>query len=271
MNINYDKEKIKDLFLDFYNATGINIQLYGKDLCTYGYKMSHNKYCSAVKSTKRYACRESDLALIEQCKKTKEPSMHICHAGLVDIAVPVIFNEAILGYIMLGQMRHSSDTLPVADYLEKLGLDCRVMQEHYLSLPLYDNGRIQSVMSLATVIAKYILLEHMLVPDFNGTLQRAFDFIDGNLHIPISAEDIAVGARVSKSTLYKNFKEVLGCTVGEYLMKRRIEKAEALLKETDMSVQDISQAVGFSSAAYFTLNFKRLNGVPPLRYRKNNR
>ncbi|MBR5539587.1 MAG: PocR ligand-binding domain-containing protein [Clostridia bacterium] len=270
MHVNYNKEKIEGVLADFYNATGVNIQFFDKNLRSYGAKFPHNKYCYAIQATKQGICKLTDRALVEKSREAGKATMHICHAGLVDIAVPVIYNEAILGYIILGQMRRDDDFSPISDYIMGLGLDSELMRENYLSLPLYDNDRIQSVLNLATIIAKYILLDHLLIPGFNSVMQRAVDFMDENLHLDISTEDIAAAARVSKSTLYKNFKDILGCTVGDFLMKKRIERAEGLLIETEMTVQEISQKVGFSSAAYFTANFKKVNGVPPLRFKKNN-
>lgn len=264
---NYDSDRITGVLRDFHNATGINIQFFDTDLHVYSYEISHNTYCSAIKTAQRGVCIQSDAALIERCRATREPAMHRCHAGLIDIAVPVVYEKTVLGYLILGQMRGEED-LP-AGYLETLGLDCRSMREHYLSLPLYDNERIQSVLNLATIVAKYTILERMLTPGFNGVMQRALDYIDKNLHLPISVDDIAREALVSKSTLYKQFREVCGGSVGDYLMKKRLERARQLLVETDLSIQEIAQAAGFSSAAYFTANFKKENGMAPLRFRKH--
>ncbi len=158
----------------------------------------------------------------------------------------------------------------VSDYIASLGLDVDIMKEYYLSLSHYDSDKIQGISSLATMLAKYILLSNMLTPGFNNSMQRALDFIEENLRTHISVNDIADGAHVSKSTLYKNFKDAFGCTVAEYMMKKRIERAEKLLLDTDVSIEEISAQTGFSSAAYFTVNFKKQKGISPLKFRKSN-
>ena len=272
MHINYDKEKMASVLQDFYNATGINVQFFDEDSQSYSFSVIHNRYCDEVHNTAvgKHACRVSDAALFDECRRTKKTAMHICHAGLVDIAIPILYDGAILGYLILGQMKRDDDFSAVADYLTSLGLDGVRMKDYYLSLPRYDSDKIQSISNLASMLAKYILLNHMLTPDFNGGMHRALDFIDENLHFPLSVNDIAAGAHISKSTLYKRFKEVFGCTVAEFIMKKRIERAENLLLETDFSIEELSGQVGFSSAAYFTVNFKKQKGMPPLKFIKRN-
>lgn len=272
MHINYDKEKLASVLQDFYNATGINVQFFDENLQTYSFSVTHNRYCGEVHNTDigKHACRESDATLFDECRRTKETTMHICHAGLVDIAVPILYDDAILGYLILGQMKCDDDFGKVADYLTVLGLNANIMKDYYLSLPRYDSARIQSISNLATMLARHILLNHMMTPDFSSGTQRAIDYIEENIHLPLSMNEIAAGAGISKSTLYKNFSEVFGCTVGDFVMKKRVEKAEKLLLETELSIEEISQQTGFASAAYFTVIFKKHNGIAPLKFRKNN-
>lgn len=272
MNINYDREQMASAFRNFYNATGISIQFFDENSRSYVFDVARNRYCNAVHNAAvgKHICRESDKALFDECRRTKKTAIHICHAGLVDIAIPILYDGVILGYLILGRMKRDDDFSVVSDYIASLGLDVDIMKEYYLSLPHYDSDKIQGISSLATMLAKYILLSHMLTPGFNNSMQRVLDFIEENLHTHISVNDIADGAHISKSTLYKNFKDTFGCTVAEYMMKKRIERAEKLLLETDISIEEISAQTGFSSAAYFTANFKRQKGITPLKFRKNN-
>ena len=128
---------------------------------------------------------------------------------------------------------------------------------------------INSVASIAEMLAKMILLEHILRPSGSKSLERAESFIVENLDKPLSIEMITKSIGVSKSVLYREFHERHNCTVNEYVNRRRVEKSIELLLNTDLSVEEISQRVGFGSAAYFTVNFKREKGIAPLKFRKN--
>mgnify|MGYP003319274626 CR=1 FL=1 len=57
-------------------------------------------------------------------------------------------------------------------------------------------------------------------------------------------------------------------TIGEYLLKVRLDNAKFLLLNTNKSIENIAESCGFSSANYFSLMFKRKIGISPLNYRK---
>jgi len=270
MHINYDKQKLASVLNDFYNATGVNVQFFDENTKEYAFGGTQNRYCDEIHNTAggTLACHLSDSALFSECRKTKEPAMHICHAGLVDIAIPILYDGVMLGCLILGQMKRDNDFEKISDYLVSIGLNKDVMKDCYSSLPHYDSKKIQSISSLATMLAKYILFNRFLTPDFNGGMQRALDYIEENLHRSMSIKEIAERACTAKSTLYKNFREVFGCTVAEYVTKKRVELAQTMLLETDLSIEDISKRVGFSSGAYFTVNFKKQVGMSPSKYRK---
>lgn len=72
-------------------------------------------------------------------------------------------------------------------------------------------------------------------------------------------------------TLRKTAKKALGCTIGRYIQKLRVQKAEELLLTGDMQVREIAIRVGFSSAASFIRAFKKNTGVSPNGYRNRKR
>ncbi|GGG54247.1 helix-turn-helix domain-containing protein [Paenibacillus radicis (ex Gao et al. 2016)] len=65
------------------------------------------------------------------------------------------------------------------------------------------------------------------------------------------------------------FKEVTGINLSEYLEKVRMENAEILLRESDLTMEEISEKVGYSSSHSFRRAFKRVTGVPPSSYRQS--
>ena len=108
MLIHYDQTRLRDALTDFYNATGISIQLIRPDFSHLGESIGvHNRYCRMIQKTEagKCACYRSDMQLLEKCRDTRRMQMHVCHAGLVDIAVPIIYEEEILAYIILGQLK----------------------------------------------------------------------------------------------------------------------------------------------------------------------
>lgn len=270
MTLKYDEEKLRQVMLDFYLSTGIAIRLLDADLKPLGYEPTIKNFCALVQSTPsgKRACGRSDADLLAKCKATLMPEISICHAGLADIAVPIIHSNGIIAYVILGQIKTDRPYSEIASYADSMGLPADKLKEYYGELVPYDKERIESVSRLAMILAKHILLENVINPTTSRVMEDATDYIDSHLQTHISIEALTSGINVSKSTLYKCFHEQLGCTVSEYITRRRIKEAEILLRTTDLSVEEISDRVGFSSAAYFTKNFKRENGMTPLKYRK---
>lgn len=66
----------------------------------------------------------------------------------------------------------------------------------------------------------------------------------------------------------KIFKETYGSTISNYLIAMRITKAKQLLRFTDMTVDEIGNAVGMGDANYFSRTFRKVEGISPSEYRK---
>ena len=274
MIINYDIERLDGILQDFSNACGINIIIVDINFSPLNTKWSkNNRYCYAIQSTKygKQACSCSDRKLFEKCRASRKAEVQICHAGLVDVAVPIIFNDDILAYIILGQMKKGDDFSLVSKYLKNIPIENEKMAELYEDLPLFDADRIDSIANIATMVAKYIMLEAVLKPESNIIIERATNFIEKNLGDDLSIETLSNRLNICRSALYKNFEIKFSCTPGEYIKARRIEKSKDLLINSDLSIESISEQVGFSSGAYFSHVFKALTGSSPLSYRKTQR
>ena len=272
MVVSFDVKKINSVLQDFNNVTGIRIDLIGADFspiscCEY----ENNNYCNLIKSCPagKRACAQSDMDLLKKCQESRKLEVHVCHAGLVDVIVPIIYLEEIIGYLIFGQMRANDNFAAGVDYLSSLGLNIGFAEAFFNNLPLVDEQRLNSVSNIASMLVKYILLENMLKPDLSQSMQRTIQYIDENLDKSLSVKRISRDVNVSKSVLYKNFHSRFNCTLSEYINSQRIERSTLFLLNTDLSVDEISQKVGFSNASYFSKTFKKQMGVSPLKYRKN--
>ena len=112
MIINYDIQKIDQMLLDFYNATGISMDLLKADFSFVAHRFwEKNLYCKAVQQTEegKKGCLRSDAELFRRSQQSKKAEMNICHAGLIDVSVPILYNDVIIGYIIFGQMKTDTD------------------------------------------------------------------------------------------------------------------------------------------------------------------
>jgi two-component system, response regulator YesN len=102
----------------------------------------------------------------------------------------------------------------------------------------------------------------------NRTLDKAIDFIRKNYDKDISLEDVAVQAQMSSSYFSTFFRQESGETFIEYLTRLRIEKAKALMMNSQLRLYEIAQLVGYQDVKYFSRLFKRAVGVTPAEYRQ---
>ncbi len=272
MIINYDIEKINKILLDFYNITGVNMDLRKADFTFVNERSFWETkcYCKEIHNTKDglRACQYSDECLFKKSRDSKKIEIITCHAGLADVSVPILFKDEIIGYIIFGQIRTSNDFSPYGDYVAKLGLDRNTMEKFYNDIKFFETEEINSMSNIAEILVKYILLENILKPDFDKDIQKAVNYIENNIETNLSVQSISKNANISKSVLYRRFHTYFDCTVSEYINKKRIEKAKILL-HTDMSMEDIAQNVGYTSGSYFSKMFKSETGISPLKYRKS--
>ncbi|WP_262009616.1 helix-turn-helix transcriptional regulator [Streptomyces sp. FIT100] len=84
---------------------------------------------------------------------------------------------------------------------------------------------------------------------------------------PLDLDAVAAHAGYSRFHFVRAFKTVYGETPGQYLSRRRIERAEELLRSADLSVTEICSLVGFSSLGTFSTRFKKQTGLTPSAYR----
>jgi AraC-like DNA-binding protein len=98
-------------------------------------------------------------------------------------------------------------------------------------------------------------------------LRRAKDLMDREYARPLDVPTMARAALASPSHFARQFRRAFGETPYAYLMTRRIERAKALLRRSDLSVTEISLAVGCQSLGTFCTRFHELVGVTPTAYR----
>lgn len=102
-------------------------------------------------------------------------------------------------------------------------------------------------------------------------VEKAKDYISTSYSYPITIEDVAAYAGISRSYLFRAFQNHLKQSPKEYLTDFRIKQACHLLKGTDLSIAAIAYSVGVENNLYFSKAFKNKMQVSPSQYRKKYR
>lgn len=101
----------------------------------------------------------------------------------------------------------------------------------------------------------------------SNVVAKACSMMAESVDETVDFEKFADSVSMSYTAFRRLFKQHTGMAPKQYLLKLRLEKSRRLLKNTFLSVEQISDTVGFSSVSYFSRFFKERTGVSPLKFR----
>lgn len=156
-----------------------------------------------------------------------------------------------------------------------LGADAYLPKPFYIevlrttALNLLRN-RVQLRNSLAGAQMQSEQLQVPKVKSFNDKLmERLLTAVNAHLSDPdFQIEMLCSEVGISRVHLYRKLKEITNQTPGDFVRNCRLRQAEQLLRDGNLSVQEVAEAVGFSKASNFSMAFKELYGYPPLKWKK---
>ena len=99
---------------------------------------------------------------------------------------------------------------------------------------------------------------------------RACQYLTSHLCEKQTLDSISFVVGANRSKLASSFKKVLGVGVFQWLRTQRLQKAQYLLSHSHLSIQAISMEVGYESNANFSTAYKKLFGISPRQFRRNN-
>jgi AraC family transcriptional regulator len=98
-------------------------------------------------------------------------------------------------------------------------------------------------------------------------IRRAIELMHAHMNRELPLEEIAAAAFLSPFHFARLFKKLTGASPHAYLATLRVERAQRLLAETDLSISEVSARVGYSSPSHFTKAFRQATGLAPRAYR----
>lgn len=102
-------------------------------------------------------------------------------------------------------------------------------------------------------------------------LRRVTDYIDANLPGSLSLDELSALAHMSRFHFARLFKKSTGVSPHRFVVRRRIDRAQALVEARTLSISAIAASVGFHSLSHFSKTFHRLTGCAPTVYRDGSR
>lgn len=94
-------------------------------------------------------------------------------------------------------------------------------------------------------------------------VQKMLDYIYCHYREPVTLADIAGAASIGRSEAARCFQEYLGCSPVQVLIRYRLQTARRLMRDSSLSIEQISAYCGFSGTSYFTRQFRKIYGDTP--------
>lgn len=146
----------------------------------------------------------------------------------------------------------------------------QLVKEAELKKHNYKEAIISILLRLFILIKRSIteIKDDSLREPENKIVTSVISYIDVNYKESLNIPKIAMNVFYSSNYISNIFKQNTGMSVKEYIINKRISEAKKLLIESDLKILGIAFDVGFSSINTFNVNFKKLTGLSPLKYRR---
>ncbi len=265
--------KIEEILQNFYEISGMDIAVLNSKNKILARRYSGALYCSCIHKSQSCLdmCVESDKCGMTKAKDTGGLVIYKCPFGIHEAIMPIKKNDYVVGYLFLGMgvedLEESKNELYTNALNVSPTLNKKMLEKSISSMPNYSKEKLHAYASLLPMIAEYIESNNLLTDDDMSIGQLVKGYVKNNLSKKITLSDISWHLHCSTVTLTEHFKKEYGITIMEYVMKKKMQRAEQLLINSDMSIREVSEACGFPSIEYFSRSFKKHSGLSPYAWR----
>lgn len=271
--LSVDMQQLSKVMEAFYTLTQINATLLDTDhneILAYPPGVHHGPICQIIRASYLERCKECDRVAYEICSKTGAPYGYCCHAGLYEVVSPIQSDHGIIGYIQFGQIYNQdyADLLQerMAEYTKVL--DPEALQSALAELKPISSEVINAAAMLTQTYITYLLTKKIVLLDKSNFADELMLYIENNIRTEITVTGLCNYFGISRTSFYELSSQCLDCSVMQYIKQIRLEKAKKLLRETELSITEISEQSGFMDYNYFLRVFKKETGISCKEFRQ---
>ncbi len=275
--MNYDITPIKNYILYLKKEAGLFVTLH--PLVSEGiisesklntFNIHEPPYCLYVKTDKeaQKRCIEKQTAVLEKSKDGR--FVGVCHAGVQEFVYPIQTAEKTVGFICVSGYACPLSQSYLNAMQKKYGFPADGLAATYSTLKK-DMPDLKAVDTLIEPLCQMLELAYRKSdeqPNSDSFVSRVIAYIKKYYTTPITSQTLCAEFYCSRSHLSHAFNRETGVGLKEYLTDLRINAAKSLLKNSDLTVTEISLSVGFSDGNYFSGVFKKRTGLSPIAYKK---
>ena len=274
----FDLNKLRSLLRDFHQMTGLRITIFDDTLHEIvSYPEEIAPICKFIRQNKAAAdaCRVCDVEACRHASRMQQPYVYRCHAGLTEAAAPVFLGGIPIAFLLFGHLFSYPSKEEGWDMIRTccLSYDLDVEKLHDLvkALPVTEKEYILSASHILQAVASYLCMDRMVMLHRQELPARIDEYISTHFTEDLTSASICAQFGIGRTQLYKIARQNYGCGIADRIRQLRIDLAKELLTRDDPPpLSEIAARCGFSDYNYFITVFKRLAGMPPGKYRRQN-
>lgn len=273
MIFEYNTEKIHSLLSEFYVLTKIKTVFCDSNMRAIA-AVPYNEcsFCDTLKNIEgsRIKCNYCTYNGLKSCREKNGLVIYKCHAGLIEAATPVRFNDVIVGYIMLGQILKEDDREINADNMIEYakGYMGEIAHNYFNEVICKSEAEILAATKIMESCVCYILMNNIIEAKQQSVVFTLSQYIGNNPCEDLSVDGLCRKFKISRNNLYKISGTYFGMPIADYVRKKRLNYAKKLI-EDGVSLTLAAEQAGFYDYGYFGKIFKQYVGETPSKIRKN--
>ena len=265
-------------------VTGAGICYYDlKDFFNYFHKGVRNNcghYCSFCRAVRelpagKRPCEKSDkIDAVKLAMEYRQPFFFICHMGMQELVLPLIYADVLVGLIFVGQCRIRGEDMlqQVLQSVEEKGGDRSRFAQLYEELPELSRADLRSVGQILTQYFQLRIenrqpLGKTEVCSGASLAEQVHDYIQLHFCEELEIKSLADRFFVTQAHLSRSFKQRYANTITDHIRELRIEYAKRLLSQTEAPVRSVALNTGYPDANYFCRLFHKQTGMTPSEFR----
>ena len=271
--LNFNMEEISTILDDINLITKVKFDLYDKDFnILHGENQNMCRFCELVRACPECheKCMKSDKNGFAVSQKTTRAYTYKCHMGLTETVTPIICEDSIVGYIMMGQKLMREDLETVKLNIEKFPDETKrgEMLEILEKMKYTSREELNATCNLVEMCASYLRMKKLI--KFRETPPAVLikNYVTAHISDELDIKKLCREFKMSKSSLYLISSNSFGKGITEYIRDVRMEAAKEMLLTTDKPISVVAEKVGYNDSNYFTKVFKKYTSKTPCEWRK---
>ncbi len=188
---------------------------------------------------------------------------------LTDIRMPIMDGLKLIDYVF--EHRPSIRMIVLSGYHDFTYAQHAIKRNvvDYLLKPVNVDELMQVAGRIALKQQQELSQEFVIPESSHHQIKQALSYLYEHMHEPVSVNHTAGAIGLSPNYFSALFKQKTGCSFTSFLNQLRIKSAQKLLLETEYTIVDIAERVGYNDYKYFSRKFKEIVGCTPNHYRNN--